>query len=110
MNKKASDDSLEKSAIAAGKSLAEIRAADLPVNILPAQKFQVNDLVRVIAEGPQQYKILNRRDHEPCCQIQRNDVLKRLEWMISEELELVSKPADADIPDASATDPGARVS
>lgn len=110
MNKKTSDDSPERSAVAAGKSSAEILAADLAMNILPAQKFQVNDLVRVIAEGPQQYKVLHRRDHEPCCQIQRNDVLKRLKWMISDELELVSRPADTNVPDASPIDPGALIS
>lgn len=53
------------------------------------RKFKLNDVVRVIGRGPDQYKILVFREHEPCCQIEFTEgTLKRLEWMITDELEL----------------------
>jgi hypothetical protein len=109
-NKKASRGLRGKLAVAKRKGVGRNTAADSDVNILPVRKFQVNDVVRVVAEGRERYRVLIRRDHEPCCQIQRNNVLNRLEWMFSEELELVCNPADANEAGASATDPGARVS
>jgi hypothetical protein len=63
-------------------------------DVVAIRKFQVNDVVRIIAEGPKEYIVLLHRDYEPCCQIQRNDDLPRREWMISEELELVAGLAD----------------
>jgi hypothetical protein len=78
----------------AAKRQAEPWAGISMSDIVSIRKFQVNDVVRIIAEGQKEYIVLFHRDYEPCCQIQRNDDLQRREWMISEELELVAGLAD----------------
>jgi hypothetical protein len=93
MFKNANGEPLEAPTFAATQK-AEPRAGTLLSDVVAIQKFQVNDVVRIIAEGPKEYIVLLHRDHEPCCQIQRNDDLPRREWMISEELELVAGLAE----------------
>jgi hypothetical protein len=93
MFKNANGEPLEAPASAA-KQKTEPRAGTLLSDVVAIRKFQVNEVVRIIAEGPKEYIVLLHRDYEPCCQIQRNDDLPRREWMISEELELVAGPAD----------------
>jgi hypothetical protein len=78
----------------AAKRKAQPWAGTVPSDVVAVRKFQANDVVRIIAEGPKEYIVLLHRDYEPCCQIQRNDELPRREWMISEELELVAGLAD----------------
>jgi hypothetical protein len=81
-------------AASAAKRKAEPWAGTVPTDVVAVRKFQVNDVVRIIAEGSKEYIVLFHRDYEPCCQIQRNDDSPRREWMISEELELVAGLAD----------------
>lgn len=62
-----------------------------PLAQIAKRKFKLNDMVRVIGKGSDHYKILTFRDHEPCCQLEfTHGTLKRLEWMITDELELVT--------------------
>jgi hypothetical protein len=77
--------------VSPGKQEAGIFIRD----VVAIRRFQVNDMVRIIAEGQQEYVVLAHRDHELCGQIQKTDGgLKRREWMISQELELVSDTAN----------------
>jgi hypothetical protein len=93
MFKNANGEPLE-APVSAAKPKAEPCVGTGPSDVVAIRKFQVNDVVRIIAEGPKEYIVLLHRDYEPCCQIQRNDDLPRREWMISEELELVAGLAD----------------
>jgi hypothetical protein len=69
-------------------------AGDRLPDVVAIRRFQVNDVVRIIAGDSKEYIVLSHRDYEPCCQILRNDGSPRKEWMISEELELVAGPVN----------------
>ncbi len=93
MSKKASNEVPLDTPVSALQEMPGALAETTGQNVAGTRRFQVNDVVRIIAEGEQEYVVLVHRDHEPCCQIQRNDPSKHREWMISEELELVPEPA-----------------
>ena len=59
-----------------------------------SMKFQLGDIVRKDGDQTEVFVVIALRQFEPCCQIQSEVDPSSKQWAISQDLELVSRPAE----------------
>jgi hypothetical protein len=58
-------------------------------------KFQLGDVVRKEGQAAENFVVIALRQFEPCCQIQSLERSGAKEWAISQDLELITRPDEA---------------